>query len=81
MTTNTLNTTDYYVEMLSALSNTEKLEVIAKLIESMKPKKKTKKITNLEMLKDFEGSWGGDLPVEEYVSSLRNSTPSKDVSW
>ncbi|MCC8117565.1 MAG: hypothetical protein LIP09_02305 [Bacteroidales bacterium] len=81
MATNTLNTTDYYVEMLSTLSNTEKLEVIAKLIESMKPKKKTKKITNLKMLKDFEGSWGEDLSVEEYVANLRSTIPSKEVSW
>ncbi len=68
------NTTAYYVDMLSPLSNAEKLDVIAKLIETMMPQEHSKSSSLLQLLTDFEGDWGGNLPVNEYVDSLRNQT-------
>ncbi|MCC8113360.1 MAG: hypothetical protein LIP03_05060 [Bacteroidales bacterium] len=79
--TPSLNSTAYYLEMLSPLSNAEKLELISRLIESMKPKARSKAKSTLSRLKSFEGSWGGDTPVNDYVDGLRSNLPPRDITW
>ncbi|MCD8385596.1 MAG: hypothetical protein LUD17_01760 [Bacteroidales bacterium] len=72
---------DYYMEMLEPLPKAQKLELISLLVDSIKRKSKPKGKSALAMLKSFEGEWGGDTPIDEYVDNLRSNIPPRDISW
>ena len=69
---NNLSVTDMYMSMLSSLSNDEKLDLITKLSESMKKKKRTPKKTK-ELFNRFNEDWGGNKTPEDIADDLRNS--------
>ena len=67
-----LSITDMYMGILSSLTNDEKLDLIAKLSESMREKRKPRK--NIEdIFACFHEDWGGDGTPEEIAEDLRKS--------
>jgi len=67
----TLRTSDVYMDILGTLSNEDKLDLISKLLKSMKKAVKTKRETK-DIFARFSNDWGGDMTTEEYADMLRN---------
>ena len=67
----TLTVSDIYMDILGSLSNEDKLDIISKLVKSMKkavkPTSKTK-----DVFAGFSSDWGGDMSTEEYADLLRS---------
>ena len=61
--------------MLAPLSNEDKLDLISKLVKSMKltvtPNAKSK-----DIFAGFSGDWGDGLPTEKYADMLRRENIS-----
>ena len=73
MKRSSINITDTYMSILSTLSDDEKLDLIAKLSQSMRHKKaKTKKET-MDMFKCFHEDWGGNGTPDEIAEELRKT--------
>ena len=79
----TLRASDVYMDILETLPNEDKLDLISKLVKSMKKavivKKKPK-----DIFAGFSSDWGGDMTTEEYADMLRseNVENSRTVeSW
>ena len=69
-----ISITDMYMSVLSSLSVDEKLDLIAKLTNSIR--NAHTKERNIEMEDPFacyEGDWGGNMSAEEYADDLRKS--------
>ena len=78
----TLKASDVYMDILDTLPNEEKLDLISKLVKSMKKavivKKKPK-----DIFARFSSDWGGDMSTEDYADMLRSenveSTRTVDI--
>lgn len=67
-----LSITDMYMGILSSLTNDEKLDLIAKLSESMRKERKPRKNIK-DIFACFHEDWGGDATPEEIAEDLRKS--------
>ena len=68
--TGTISVSDAYMEMLGTLPNEDKLDLISKLIKSMKKAGTTKKEPK-NVFARFSTDWGGDMATEDYAEMLR----------
>lgn len=75
----TLGTTNWYLQLLNPLSNSEKLSIInslsASLLESTKPKKQ-KDITE-RVLAQYYGAWVGPESADEIVRVIKEHSTSR----
>ena len=69
--TGMVNLSDAYMDMLSTLPYEEKLDIVAKLIASMKHAV-AKKGEAKDVFADFSADWGGNMTTEEYADMLRS---------
>lgn len=67
----TLRASDVYMDMLRALPNEDKLDLISELVKSMKKAVSVKKEPK-DIFARFSGDWGGDMNTEEYADMLRS---------
>ncbi len=67
----TLRASDVYMDMLGTLPNEEKLDLISKLLKSMKRAVAVKKEPK-DIFARFSSDWGGDMSTEEYADMLRS---------
>ena len=67
----TVNVNDVYMDMLGTLPNEDKLDLISKLVKSMK---KAVAITKepKDVFARFSGDWGEGMTTEEYSDMLRS---------
>ena len=65
-----LRASDVYMDILETLPNEEKLDLISKLVESMK-KAVTVKKKPKDIFARFSSDWGGDMTTEDYADMLR----------
>lgn len=67
----TLKVSDIYMDILNSLPDEDKLDIISKLVKSMKktikPTSKTK-----DVFAGFSSDWGEDMSTEEYADMLRS---------
>ena len=67
----TLRVADAYMDMLGTLPNTDKIDLIARLIKSMK-KAVTVPAEKKDVFARFSTDWGGNLSTEDYADMLRS---------
>lgn len=67
----TLKASDVYMDMLETLPDEEKLDLISKLVKSMK-KAVTVKKNPKDIFARFSSNWGGDMTTEDYADMLRS---------
>ena len=67
----TLNVSDVYMDMLGTLPGEDKLDLISKLVKSMK-KAVTPKVETKDIFARFSTDWGGDMSTEDYADMLRS---------
>lgn len=63
--------TDVYLDMLDTLPNADKLDLISKLVKSMK-KAVGSTTQSKDIFASFSGDWGGDMTTEDYANMLRS---------
>ena len=66
-----LRASDVYMDILDTLPNEDKLDLISKLVKSMK-KAVTVKKNPKDIFARFSNDWGGDMATEEYADMLRS---------
>ena len=66
-----LRASDVYMDILETLPNEEKLDLISKLVKSMK-KAVTVKKKPKDIFARFSSDWGGDMTTEDYADMLRS---------
>lgn len=66
-----LKASDVYMDMLETLPDEEKLDLISKLVKSMK-KAVTVKKNPKDIFARFSSNWGGDMITEDYADMLRS---------
>ena len=66
-----LKASDVYMDILDTLPNEEKLDLISKLVKSMK-KAVTVKKNPKDIFARFSSNWGGDMSTEDYADMLRS---------
>ena len=66
----TLKASDVYMDILDTLPNEEKLDLISKLVKSMKKAVIVKKPKDI--FARFSSNWGGDMTTEDYADMLRS---------
>ena len=59
------------MDMLRALPNEDKLDLISELVKSMKKAVGIKKEPK-DIFARFSSDWGGDMPTEDYADMLRS---------
>lgn len=59
------------MDMLETLPDEEKLDLISKLVKSMK-KAVTVKKNPKDIFARFSSNWGGDMTTEDYADMLRS---------
>ena len=59
------------MDMLETLPDEEKLDLISKLVKSMK-KAVTVKKNPKDIFARFSSNWGGDMSTEDYADMLRS---------
>jgi hypothetical protein len=66
---------DFYLKLLSGLSTEVKLDLISKLVISLKPSAKAKKLKELpeKSILGLAGKWQSDETAEELVQNIRNA--------
>lgn len=69
--TGTLKASDVYMDMLRALPNEDKLDLISELVRSMKKVVAVKKEPK-NIFARFSSDWGGDITTEDYADMLRS---------
>ena len=69
--TGTLRASDVYMDILDTLPNEDKLDLISKLVESMKKAVVVKKKPK-DIFAGFSSDWGGDMTTEDYADMLRS---------
>lgn len=57
--------------MLDTLPNEDKLDLISKLVKSMK-KAVGSTTQSKDIFASFSGDWGGDMTTEDYANMLRS---------
>lgn len=62
-----------YMSVLSSLSNDDKLDLIAKLTDSMRSKKKKSSKAVTDIFSCFHEDWGGNATPEKIADELRHS--------
>ena len=67
----TLRASDVYMDILDTLPNEDKLDLISKLVKSMK-KAVTVKKKPKDVFAHFSNDWGDDMATEEYADMLRS---------
>ena len=67
----TLRVSDVYMDILSTLPNEDKLDLISRLVQSMK-KAVTVKKEQKDIFARFSNDWGGNMTTEEYADMLRS---------
>ena len=67
----TINVNDAYLEMLGTLPDEDKLDLISKLLKSMKKAVSVKK-TPKDVFARFSSDWGGNMTTEDYADMLRS---------
>ena len=67
----TLRVSDVYMDMLGTLPNEDKLDLISRLVQSMK-KAVTVKKEQKDIFASCSNDWGGDMTTEEYADMLRS---------
>ena len=73
MTTLDKNIIDSYFFRLEKLSSLAKLELIEKLIKSMKKDDKKEMSKREKLFYESFGSWGDDKPAEEIIREIKES--------
>lgn len=68
----TLRASDVYMDILDTLSDEDKLDLISKLIKSMKKAVPVKKKKPKDIFANFSNDWGGDMSTEDYADMLRS---------
>ena len=66
-----IRVTDIYMDMLGTLPNEDKLDLISKLVKSMKKAVGTT-TQSKDIFASFSGDWGGDMSTEDYADMLRS---------
>lgn len=66
-----ININDVYMDILNKLSNEDKLDLISRLIKSMKRDVSTK-VVRKDVFAGFSTDWGDDIPTEDYAKMLRS---------
>ena len=65
---------DMYMQVLSSLSDDEKLDLIEKLTNSLRQKRKKKiEKTDMSVFDCFHEDWGGEGSSEEVADALRKA--------
>ena len=67
----TININDVYMDMLGSLSSEDKLDLISRLVKSMKKAVAPKAEPN-DIFARFSNDWGGDMTTEAYADMLRS---------
>ena len=67
----TINVNDAYLEMLGTLPDEDKLDLISKLLKSMKKAVSVKKAPK-DVFARFSSDWGGNMTTEDYADMLRS---------
>jgi hypothetical protein len=67
----TLRVSDVYMDILGTLPNEDKLDLISRLVQSMK-KAVTVKKEQKDIFARFSNDWGGNMTTEEYADMLRS---------
>ena len=69
------NLVDFYLKLLSGLSTEVKLDLISKLVISLKPSAKAKKLKELpeKSILDYYGAIDSDMSAEEMIEMIRSS--------
>ncbi len=73
MTTLDKNIIDSYFFQLEKLSSLAKLELIEKLINSLKKEKPAEADEREKLFYESFGGWGDDKPAEEIIREIRES--------
>ena len=72
--------TNWYLQLLSPLSSSEKLSIInglsASLLESAKPKKQ-KNVTK-QMLAQYYGAWAGTESADDIMRVIKENSASRE---
>lgn len=73
---------DFYMPMLLNLSDDDKLDIIAKLTNTMRSSSK-KKNSRPNLLNCFSGDWENEKSSKEVADELRASRyfEEKDITW
>ena len=66
-----INVSDVYMDMLGTLPSEDKLDLISKLVKSMK-KAVYIKSDPKDVFARFSNDWGGDMSTEDYATMLRS---------
>ncbi len=69
----TLRASDVYMEMLGTLPNEDKLDLITKLLRSMKGAVAARREPK-DIFARFSSYWGGDMTTEDYAAMLRSES-------
>ena len=69
--TGTFNVSDIYMDMLRTLPSEDKIDLITKLVKSMKSIVNSKPKEE-DIFSQFSSDWGGDMTTEEYAYMLRS---------
>lgn len=64
-----------YMDMLAILPNEDKLDLISRLVKSMKLAV-TPKVRKEDIFAGFSGDWGEGMSTEEYADMLRSENIS-----
>ena len=67
----TINVNDVYMDILSSLPSEDKLDLISRLVKSMK-KAVVSKDEPKDVFAHFSSEWGGDMTTEAYADMLRS---------
>ena len=67
----TINVNDVYMDILSSLPSEDKLDLISRLVKSMK-KAVVSKDEPKDVFARFSSDWGGDMTTEAYADMLRS---------
>ncbi len=66
-----ININDVYMDILNKLSNEDKLDLISRLVKSMKRNVSTK-VVRKDVFAGFSTDGGDDIPTEDYAEMLRS---------
>lgn len=67
----TINVNDVYMDLLGTLPNEDKIDLITRLVKSMKKNVAVKKESK-DIFASFSSDWGGDMSTEDYADMLRS---------
>ena len=67
----TINVNDVYMDLLGSLPNEDKIDLITRLVKSMKKTVSAKKEPK-DIFACFSSDWGGDMSTKDYADMLRS---------